>query len=690
MWIDLETYSAVPIKQGTYKYAENCEVMVVSYAFGTEPWKVWDVTAGKPMPGDLEYVLKDTDEPVVAHNAMFDRTVLNRSKNLRVPIALTRWRCTMVRALAHSLPGALAALCEILNVQEDKQKLKIGRELLMLFCKPRPKTSKIERATRFTHPVEWARFLEYAGMDIEAMREVAGKLPEWNYREQELALWHLDQKINDRGFCVDTALAGAAVRAVDREQKLLAQRTQKLTDYDEATGAGVASTTQRDQLLAHILAEYGVDLPDMQMSTLERRIADPDLPSALRELLGIRLQATTTSTSKYTALLKGVNADGRLRGTKQFDGAARTGRWAGRVFQPDNLPRPAVGVDIGAGIDALLADCADLLVENTMQLASSAIRGVIVSPKGKKLCIGDLSNIEGRGLVWLAGEEWKLQAFRDFDAGSGADLYKLSYAKSFKVDPDDVTKDQRQVGKVQELALGYEGGVGAFVTFAAAYSLDLEEMAATAWATLPGDAVHEAEGFLEWCHKEKRPTFGLSDKAFIVCDSFKRLWRRAHPQVALLWRDLKETCIAAVENPGNTFDVRALKIRCDGAWLRIRLPSGRYLCYPSPRVKSDALTYMGISQYTKKWQRIPTYGGKLAENITQAFARDILAYNQPLVEAAGYEIVLHVHDENITETPNTDDFSVGGLCALMATVPAWAEGLPLAAAGFETYRYRKE
>lgn len=685
IWLDLETYCDVPIKHGTYKYAENCEVMLAAYAFDDGPINVWDVTAGSSVPGDLGYALWDTDELITAHNAMFDRTVLNRSKNVRfLSIALERWRCTMVRALAHSLPGKLESLGEILNIEQDKRKLKIGHDLLMLFCKPRPKNAKIKRATRFTHPVEWQRFLEYAGMDIEAMRQVAAKLPEWNYRAEEIALWHLDQKINDRGFCVDTDLAEAAVRAVTLEQKALAKRTREITND------AVASTTQRDVLLAHVLEEYGVALPDMRASTLERRISDPDLPIELRELLGIRLQATTTSTSKYASLLRSVTGDGRLHGTKQFNGASRTGRWAARLFQPDNMPRPTLPrEEIESGIEALRLDVADLVAPDVMQLTSSAIRSVIVAPPGKKLVVGDLSNIEGRGLVWLAGEEWKLQAFRDFDAGSGPDLYKLAYAKAFGIDAEDVTKDERQVGKVMELALGYAGGVGAFATFAAAYGIDLEVLADQ--ATLPPEIVQAATEFLEWFREQKRPTFGLSDRVFITCDAFKRLWRGAHPAVVGFWEDIADAVQAAIWTPGNTFDVRMLKVRVDGAWLRIRLPSGRYLCYPSPRLsESGTISYMGANQYTRKWERIKTYSGKLAENITQAFARDVLAYNQPKIEAGGYEIVLHVHDENICEAPDTEAFSAAGMCALMADVPAWAEGLPIAAAGFETYRYRKE
>lgn len=685
LWLDLETFSSVPIANGAHAYAEGAEIILLAWARDDGPVMVEDLTRFD-YPSD-SFVRWVTDPAVLvcAHNSHFDRTVLRHVWPELCP-PVERWRDTMVKALAHSLPGSLGDLCDILKVATDKAKDKEGRQLVMLFCKPRPATSKVRRATRETHPVEWAKFVEYARLDIEAMREIDKKLPAWNYQGSELDLWHLDQAINDRGVLMDTELAHAAIRAVERAQKVLAARTSDLT-----LGI-VQAATQRDALLRHLVAAYGIDLPDMQQSTLERRISDPDLPAELRELLAIRLQASTTSTSKYKTLVKGVSSDGRLRGTLQFNGASRTGRWAGRLFQPQNLPRPVLKQDaIDQGIEALKSDCEDLLFGNVMELTSSAIRGCIVAPQGKKLVVADLSNIEGRVLAWLAGEEWKLQAFRDFDAGHGHDLYKLAYAKSFGIKPEDVTKDNRQVGKVQELALGYEGGVGAFLTFAAAYNIDLEAMGEQAVDAIPQNIINEANSALAWTKLNKRPTFGLSDRAWLVCDSFKRAWRYGHPAISSFWKELDEAARLSVSRPGVTYTCRMLKLRRDGAWLRIRLPSGRFLCYPSPQVdEAGKLSYMGINQYSRKWSRLKTYGGKLAENVTQAVARDVLAANMPGIEVAGYQIVLSVHDENLTEAPDSDEFNAGHLAGLMATNPTWAEGLPLAAAGFETYRYRKD
>lgn len=693
---DLETFSERDLKTyGTHAYAEKAEILLWAYALEDEPVRVWDVTADPIPPAALLEVLRRPDTRHVWHNGgMFDRTVMKHAQPaLYALIPEAAWFDTMVQAYTHALPGALDILCDVMNVPLDQRKLKTGKGFIQLFCKPRPKNQTLRRATRHTHPTEWAQFVEYAGQDIEAMRVIYRKMPIWNYSGEEFDLWLLDQRINQRGVLVDTELARAAVTAVERAKKTLAARTLELTD------GAVESATKRDKLLAHLLAEYGVDLPDLQASTLERRIEDQALPWALRELLAIRLQASTSSTSKYKRLINGASADGRLRGLLQFAGAGRTRRWAGRLWQPQNLPRPKIGTlrdealqdEIDFGIDAIKAGAADLLYENVMEVASAAIRGCIVAPRGKKLVVADLANIEGRDAAWLAGESWKLQAFRDFDAGIGADLYKVAYAKAFGVRPEDVDKTMRQIGKVMELMLAYQGGVGAFLTGALTYGFDIEQMAEDAYPGLPDDLRDEAKGMYDWTVRKRRSTFGLSERAFIVCDSFKRAWRRGHTAIEALWGALEESAMRATRNPGMTIDCGRFRMRRDGAWLRVRMPSGRFLCYPSPQVDdNDKFSYMGVNQYSRKWTRLHSYGGKLFENACQSFARDILAHNMPAVEAAGYQIVLTVHDEIITETPDSPEFNAAHLASIMATPPAWAPDIPLAAAGFEALRYRKE
>jgi DNA polymerase len=683
LYLDTETYSDIPIKHGTHRYAEHVEVMLVAWAINEEAAAVWDCTADEPIPSRLEAALVEPEVQVVVHNSHFDRTVLRHGMAVTLPT--TRIHDTMVQALAHGLPGSLDDLCTILRVPVDKAKDKAGKRLIQLFCKPQPATYKVRRATRLTHPEQWEAFKEYARLDIDAMREVRKRLPMVNFTPTERAMWVLDQKINDRGVAVDMELVHAAISAVDEEQKRLAVRTAEMTD------GAVASTTQRDALLRYILEEYGIVLDDLRGATVTRMLEDEGLPADLRALLRVREQASTTSTSKYKALLRGTSSDGRLRGTLQYAGAMRTLRWAGRLFQPQNLPRPTLKQwQIDAGIEALKLGCAPLLFPDVMELLSSSIRGAIIAPKGRKMVVSDLSNIEGRVQAWLAGEDWKLQAFRDFDAGVGPDLYKLAYAKSFRVDPASVDKEQRQVGKVQELALGYAGGVGAFVTFAAAYGIDLEELPNKVLPHAPESVVAESDSFYTWVLKQKMPTFGLSPDAYIACDVLKRGWRYGHPAIASYWPELEDAAIRALLHRGERFRARKVAFVASKNWLFMELPSGRSICYPAARILNGAVTYMGINQYTRKWERIKTTGGKLFENLCQALARDVMAHNMPAIDAQGYEIVLSVHDELITETPDSDEFTADELSRMLAANPPWAPDMPLAAAGFETYTYRKE
>ncbi|HCI6749402.1 TPA: DNA polymerase I [Klebsiella variicola subsp. variicola] len=681
LYCDLETYSPTPIKHGSHKYAEQAEVMLFAYALGDEPVKVWDCTQDPNMPPDLHSHLHDEGITTVWHNGgNFDRVVLSRAMGITLPIE--RVHDTMIQAYAHSLPGSLGMLCEVFGIKGDEAKDKEGKRLIQLFCKPRPKSSKLRRATKATHPADWAHFCRYAGGDIAAMRAIHRKLPRWNNIEQEIRLWRLDQAINWRGVRMDLDLANGAIVAVENEKLRLAEQTQILTAGE------VESATKRDQLLKFICESFGVTLPDMQASTLERRINDPDTPAGLRELLAIRLSATTSSTAKYKTLINSCSSDGRLRGLLQFCGAARTGRWAGRIFQPQNLPRPTLKQKaIDYAIEAFKGGYADLVLTDLMQAASSALRGCIIAPNGKKLCISDLSNIEGRVLTWLAGEEWKLAAFRDADAGRGRDLYVLAYAKAFNIDPDQVDKDLRQIGKCLELSMGYGGGVGAFAAMALGYNLELEKLANDARPSIPAEILEKSAQLREFLTKKKQIS-ALPESVWLVFDALKQLWRNAHPKIVGLWKAVEEAAKKAIL--GIATVTHGMLFERKGGWLRIRLPSGRWLSYPSPRVEDGQISYMGTCPYSRKWRRLKTFGGKLVENIVQAIARDVLADNMPEVERQGYEIILSVHDELLTETPDSPDYSAGALSRLLAIVPRWAQGMPLAAAGFEAYRYRKD
>lgn len=729
LFCDLETYCETPIANGSFLYAERAEVMLWSYALDDGPVAVWDLVNGtvtrdgvehvlggdsRHMPTDLRKALYDQDVLVWFQNGgMFDFPVLDaqwRGFTDLVPPA--RRRDTMVQAFAHGLPGALEKLGAVLGMREEDRKIVDGKRLVRLFCQPHDVNGVMVRHTKQTHPEEWNRFVAYAAGDIVTMREAHRKMPIWNYRTgKQVDLCLLDWKINARGFAVDRELAEAAVRVAAAEKSNLADQVSTATD------GRVGAATQRDELLAYILAEHGVELPDMQSDTLERRLDDPDLPEHVKELLRIRLQASRNTAAKFKALLKRVSTDGRLRGCMQFRGASRTGRWAHRAFQPGNLMRPTMIAEmIALAVEAIKDGSVDLIFSNVMEAIGNTVRGAIIAPPGRKLVVADLSNIEGRMAAWLAGEQWKLDAFRAFDAGEGHDLYIVAYAKSFNVDPASVPKKgpERQIGKVEELMFQYGGGVGAWITGAATYGIDLVKMTEQVFPSLPAWAVDEATDFCRWVEdqaaKKVKPRegeefpareridaamdkarFGLLPKVFIACDAIKRLWRRAHPQIASYWGELEEGVRYCIENPGETVTARKVKIRRDGAWLRILLPSGRYLCYPNPRInKAGEIVFTGLDQYSRRWQDVHTYGGKLFENIVQAAACDQLAEPMLEIEAAGYETVLTVHDEIVAEVPDTDEFTAERLASMMCMSLGWNEGLPLAAAGFETKRYTKE
>lgn len=359
LWFDCESYSECDLKaHGTHRYAEHpsTEITVAQWAIDDGEPVAEDLTDGGQVSFELAGWLERSNCPIVAHNSAFDRTLLRHCWGIDIPVE--RWYDTMIQAMAHGLPGGLDKIGAALGIESDKLKDKRGTQLIQLFCKPRPKNQTLRRATRETHPKEWAEFLEYSHQDIIAMRAISKALPTWNYKIGNAGhkLWHLDQRINDRGFAVDIELAEAAIKAVDVEQKRLKK------DVFDTTEGAVQGPSKRDQLLKHILAEYGVDLPDLRADTLRRRVDDPNLPDGVRLLLSLRLEATKTSTAKYKAVTKSASEDGRLRNTQQFCGAQRTGRWAGRIFQPQNIARGSLSQEeLNLGIAALLADCLELV-----------------------------------------------------------------------------------------------------------------------------------------------------------------------------------------------------------------------------------------------------------------------------------------------------------------------------------------
>lgn len=682
LYLDLETYSETPIKNGAHRYAEDAEIILISLAVDEGPVHVWDTSNPETRGGQL-YSLQsmiDASDEIVIHNSAFDRTIL---RHCGVTVPVEKIEDTMVLALMHSLPAALGTLCDVLGVPQDKAKDKDGKKLINLFCKPRPKNIKLRRATGETHPDEWQRFIEYARLDVAAMRDVRKRLPRWNYSEVERELWRLDQDVNDRGVAVDTELARSALRAFERASRSLASRA------DNLTGGAVGSATQRNAFLSHLRETHGVDMADMTGATVTKLLRE-DVTPEVRELLEIRQQAAATSPAKYKALSGAASSDGRLRGMVQFCGAARTGRDAGRIFQPQNLPRTPDWFDSEVQeitIAAFKADAEDIIWDNVSDRCSMSVRGCLMAGTAMKLVIADLSNIEGRVLAWVAGEDWKIEAFKAYDRGDGPDLYKVTAGRILGKDPYDVTKDERQSqGKVPELAGGYGGGVGAYRKM--------------------GGKVFDA----------------MSDETI---QTIVTAWRRAHPATVKFWYAVEAACRAAIRNPGESFDVRGM-VRFDQAngpdgvpYVRCRLPSGRYLCYRNMHIDSggacpdcrgegvrdgavcrpcygtgtlqgsDQILYEGMNQYTRKWELLETYYGKLVENIVQAIARDVFMTGMRRAELSNYPVVLRVHDELVCEVPDDPAYTDERLSEMMATNPVWTTGLPLKAEGFTAYRYRK-
>lgn len=699
LWIDLETYSEVDLtSRGLYAYAQDpsSEIMLVQLAVDDGTPRVWDCTRHPrtPPPKVAELLQRAMDGEFVlrAHNAQFERVMMREVWGIDVPPE--RWWCTSAQAAAHGLPSALGTLSTIFQLG-DKGKDMEGRKLIHLFCKPRPKNMALRRATPRTNPREWEAFTEYAVQDIVSMRELAAKLPVWNHRygETEHQLWCLDQRINDRGFMIDRKLAEQAVALVARVKKRSNKR------IAAGTAGIVSSTDQRDLLLRYLLEIEGFQTADLTADTLRRLVDDETLPSSTREVLRARLEASKAAVTKYAAALRVVCDDDRVHGGLVYCGAQRTGRWAGRHLQPHNFARPAYGVDaayLDKAVASVLAGTADVDYDAPLEVLSNTLRPMIKAAPGKKLIPSDWSNIEGRGLACLAGEKWKLRLFEDYDLGIGPDPYVASYAKSFGIHVDTVTGAQRQMGKVQELALGYAGGAGAFISMAAAYGMDLEALAVAVQEGLAeaGEEYRwqDAEAFVDWIREEKARDLGIPYHVEVACEVLKTGWREAHPKTMELWGKVETAFRRAIATPGKTFRAGPhLQVRRDGAWTRMRLPSGRYLCYMGMHIdKHNSMRFWGVNSYTKRWAKLYTYGGKLTENATQAFARDVMAYHMPRLEWAGYSIVLTVHDEPIAEVPDTLMHTAREMCMIMTTPVPWAPELPLAAGGFETYRYRKE
>jgi DNA polymerase len=679
LFVDIETRGP-NFKLGNAKYAETVEVIIVQWAVDDSPVYVEDLTAVKPSAALLRAA--EAADEVWAHEAGFDRTMLETTSWWPI-VPLEHWRCTAALGRMHGLPGGLDKLCQVFKIPADLAKDKAGKDGIALFSKPRLDNGKYN--DRHSHPKEWAEFLKYGGQDVVAMREIHRQMPKWNATPRMWSIWHLDQRMNERGVAVDLELARGALEATTKAKVRMKARTAELTD-DE-----VESTTQVARLRAY-MAGYGVHLPDLKADTVERRLEDESLPEHIKELLRVRQQASKASSAKYKRAIDG-NVGGRLKNLLVFCGAARTGRWAGRTLQPQNLPRPKHPQwEIDLAIRLFRRGDIELYSDDDIfGLASSSLRGLIVAEKGSKLVVSDYANIEGRDMAWIAGEQWKLEAFAAYDRKEGPDLYKVSAGRIYGKRPADIPDDsqERQVGKVCELALQYYGGVGAFCAMAETYGLRLKRLAVDAWPIIPDNIKRDARTAYAKAVKRRR-AYGLEERVWSTCWALVQMWRAAHPAIVNFWSELDQACKMAVRVANKEYRVgQHIVVDRVGAWLRIKLPSGRYLNYPGSRADDFTSSFLGVDPYTRQWKRLSTYSGKRAENIVQGIAADQMMDGLMAADEAGYNPILSVHDEAITEPPDDPRHNDEHLSELLVGASLWADGVPMAAKGFTAHRYRK-
>jgi len=691
---DAETYSSVRIERGLDQYLTGVEPLIWTYCDETSLVECWDIASGARMPSRFEDNMLDERVKKVAQNAQFDRAVANAAFGWASPPS--QWHCTMAQAYAHALPGSMEMLGPVMGLPEDMQKLASGKKLIQLFCVPHKGKP---RATAQTHPVEWQQFIDYGVQDTAALRELYKRLPKYNYQGEHYDLWVLDQEINQRGFSIDLPLCEQAVKICDTLKEKLNAEVEALTD------GAITAATQRQRVLNHMVGEYGFMMLDLTSDTIKTMLKeDKTLTPDARRLLEIRLESAMTSQAKYKRALERVGPDGRMRYTLQYAGAGRTGRWAGRGFQPHNMPRPKREADETENeiIPAILDGTLPQKVNDINQACADAIRGAIIAAPGCELLVGDWSNIEGVCLAWEAKAESKLKAFRAnySDPDNNPDIYVHGYSESFGVPAASVDGKQRQMGKGLELSMGYGGGVGAFINVAASYGLDLDELGRVVPGIVPAEVYNKADK--AWQRAFIRgEDLGLEPDVYIACDALKQVYRKANSEIVQMWWDVERAVKWAIERRGSVHHVARCKIWCTTAWLVIELPSGRRLLYAQPEVKRyveydeekgqinerKVIRYMAAK--AKQWRMDRTYGGKIAENITQAIANDVLRAAMLRVDAEGYQQVLHVHDEIVAEGL-IGLFDINAFLALMEEPLPWAPDLPLKAAGYVATRYRKE
>ena len=644
LYIDVETYSDVDIvESGAYKYVESPKfrILIIGYAINDNPVKIIDLARGDEMPVEFLELLTDPNCLKVAHNAVFERLCFMRYK---ICVPAEQWYCTSVKAAYCGLPLSLDGVSKALDIQDKK--LSSGKILIRYFscpCKPTIINGGRTRNLPEHALDKWAMYKEYNKYDVLAEREIYKRLEHIAIPENERVLYALDQKINDKGIMVDLDLAKSAVIVNEEYEQSLTERAKSLTGLDNPN-----STTQ---LGLWIGRQTGIKPESFSKGNMENLFDTYSDNEKVIEMLKIRQSLSKTSVKKYYAMLNCAMKDDRIRGSFQFYGANRTGRWAGRLIQLQNLSKNHIN-DLDTARNAIkLKDSGivEMMYGDVTDILSQLVRTAFIAPDGYLFAVADYSAIEARVISWLANEEWRMDVFN----GDGK-IYESTGSKMFNVPIDQIKKgsELRQKSKISELALGYGGAIGA-----------LKQMGG-----------------------EK---MGLAEEEM---GQLVRKWRSVNPKIVKLWSDLEQAAkMAITRNTPITCSPRNLVFDYDGEFLSLLLPSGRKLFYYKPIIENNRIKYKGVNQETKQFCYVDTYGGKLTENAVQAIARDLLGNSMLNLDSKGYTPVAHIHDEVIVEVEKDKaQTCYNEITQIMSIAPEWAKELPLRADGYLTPYYLKD
>ena len=643
--IDIETYSSVSLQKcGVYAYAESpdFEILLFGYAWDDDPVEVIDLASGRNLPDELKNALYDPEVLKTAFNASFERTCLSKFLGRITPPE--QWSCTAVMARELGLPGSLEAVGQVIGLPEDKQKSKTGKALIRYFsipCSPTKTNGNRTRNYPFHDPDRWELYIEYNRQDVEAERAIRKGLSKFPVFPKEQNLWVHDQHINDRGVGVDLVFAKKAVELDSIIKSRLFEQAQRLT--------GLENPKSTAQLKGWIENTAGITVESLNKKSIAAVRAEA-AHKKVDQALDIRAGLAKTSTEKYNAVLRTVCPDNRIRGLTQFYGASRTGRWAGRLVQMQNLPQnkmPDCDLDVARQlVRSGDMQTLEMLFDDISGALSQLIRTAFVPRPGYRFIVADFSAIEARVIAWLAQEQWRMDVFN-----THGKIYEASAEQMFHLPPGSVKKGDpmRQKGKIAELALGYGGSIGAL----------------------------KSMGALEMGLKE------------IELKPLVNSWRAANPAITKFWWDVDAAARKTILTRAPVKLPFGMQFYKQGPLLKLQLASGRALSYVNPRIENESITYEGTIQASGGWGRIESYGPKLVENIVQATARDCLAVAIDRLERAGLPVVFHVHDEVICEVPFSKS-SAEEVGALMSQAVDWAPGLPLKADAYECDYYRKD